>query len=83
MPARRKKRKEDSIQNTSSFANVDAENLRLLTRLFALLVVKGETQPDKIKLLSGAGFSNTEIAELLGISANSVNVALHRQRAGK
>lgn len=54
-----------------------------LTRLLALLVVKGESQAEKIQLLSGAGFANTEIAELLGLTANAVNVALHRLRSRK
>ena len=52
-----------------------------ITRLLALLVVKGEAQPDKIRLLSGAGFANTEIARLLGMKANAVNQAVHRIRA--
>ncbi|MDD2763734.1 MAG: hypothetical protein PHE83_07155 [Opitutaceae bacterium] len=33
--------------------------------------------------LSRCGFSNTEIAELLGSTANSINVALHRARHQK
>lgn len=57
------------------------DNLDRVTRLLALLVVKGESQAEKIKTLSGAGFTNTEIAELLGTTANSVNVTLHRLRA--
>ena len=57
--------------------------LEKLTRLLALLVVKGESQSEKIKMLSGAGFTSIEIAELLGITSNAVNVALHRLRAKK
>lgn len=60
-----------------------ATQLEKIIRLLALLAVKGESQPEKIKVLSGAGFSNTEIAELLGVTANTVNVALHRIRAKK
>ena len=52
-----------------------------LTRLFALFVVKGEEQADKIQLLSGAGFANWEIAELLGVTPNSVTVALYQRRS--
>jgi DNA-binding NarL/FixJ family response regulator len=55
--------------------------MQRLVRLLALLVVKGESQPEKIKVLSAAGFANTEIADLLGLSANAVNVAIHRIRA--
>jgi DNA-directed RNA polymerase specialized sigma24 family protein len=58
----------------------NTKQLEKLTRLLALLVVKGESQAEKIKLLAGAGFANTEIAELLGLTANAVNVALHRIR---
>lgn len=57
-----------------------ATNLERATRLLALLAVKGEGQADKISLLSGAGFPNSEIASLLGTTANAVNVALHRAR---
>lgn len=57
--------------------------LERLTRLLALLVVKGESQAEKIQLLSGAGFANTEIADLLGLTPNAVNVALHRLRSKK
>ena len=33
--------------------------------------------------LSRCGFSNTEIADLLGTSANTINVALHKVRRPK
>lgn len=36
----------------------------------------------KAERLSRCGFSNTEIADLLGMTANAVNVALHRARKG-
>lgn len=59
----------------------DTKQLEKLTKLLALLVVKGESQAEKIKMLAGAGFANIEIAELLGLTANAVNIALHRIRA--
>lgn len=37
----------------------------------------------KAEHLSRCGFSNVEIANLLGMKANAVNVALHRVRKGK
>jgi hypothetical protein len=37
----------------------------------------------KAEHLSRCGFSNIEIADLLGMKANAVNVALHRVRKGK
>jgi DNA-binding CsgD family transcriptional regulator len=61
----------------------NAKQFDKLIRLVALLVIKGESQAEKIKALAGAGFSNTEIADLLGLTANAVNVALHRIRAKK
>jgi hypothetical protein len=39
--------------------------------------------PVKAEHLSRCGFSNTEIAELLGSTPNSINVALHRSRHPK
>jgi DNA-directed RNA polymerase specialized sigma24 family protein len=59
------------------------QQLDKLTRLLALLVIKGESQGEKIKVLAGAGFTNTEIAQLLGLTANAVNVALFRSRKSK
>ncbi len=64
-------------------ANATPKQLEKLTRLLALLVVKGESQGEKIKMLAGAGFANTEIAQLLGITPNVVNVTLHRLRKNK
>lgn len=54
-----------------------------IIRLLALLVVKGESQQEKIKALSGASFSNVEIAKLLCITPNNVNVTLHHLRKSK
>jgi DNA-binding CsgD family transcriptional regulator len=75
--ARRKAKK----SSADGEAGGTAPQLERLTRLLALLVVKGESQAEKIQLLSGAGFANTEIAELLGLTANAVNVARHRLRS--
>ena len=79
MVARRKPKKSSAEGEAGS----STPQLDRLTRLLALLVVKGESQAEKIHLLSGAGFANTEIAELLGLTANAVNVALHRLRSKK
>ena len=37
-------------------------------------------QGQKAQHLSRCGFSNKEVAELLGMTTNAVNVALHRAR---
>jgi len=47
------------------------------------LLVKGESQPEKIRALHSAGFQNNEIADLLGIPVNTVKVTLFRQRSKK
>ena len=39
-------------------------------------------QPIKAERLSRCGFSNTEIADMLGTTANTINVALHHLRKG-
>ena len=51
-----------------------------LANLLALLLVKGEPQPQKIVTLNASGFGNTEIAKLLGITPNAVTVALYQRR---
>lgn len=37
----------------------------------------------KAQKLSHCGFQNAEIGEMLGMTVNAVNVALHRARKGK
>ena len=80
MPERRKR-----IESAPESDCVDAiaAPLEKIARLLALLAVKGESQPEKIKVLSGAGFSNTEIAKLLGLTPNAVELALRRLRRKK
>lgn len=54
-----------------------------LSRLLALSLVKDiETQKDRILTLSSSGFRPTEIAEMLRINLNTVNVTLSRARKG-
>lgn len=76
-------RKRNSLPPPVDHAEEDSKQLERLTRLVALLVVKGESQAEKMRVLAGAGFANTEIAELLGLTSNAVNVALHRSRSKK
>jgi hypothetical protein len=54
--------------------------LERLTNLVALLLVKGESQQDQIRVLAAAGYGNSEIAGLLGTTPNAVTIALHRMR---
>ena len=70
-------KKNRSAQTDATHAKSNSERL---TNLVALLVVKGEEQVNQIRILAAAGYSNTDIAALLGITANAVNIALHRLR---
>jgi DNA-directed RNA polymerase specialized sigma24 family protein len=52
-------------------------------RLLALLLLqqmKAAPQRDKVLQLNVAGFSNLEIADLLGMTGNAVAQALHQAR---
>ncbi len=58
-----------------------ADTLDRIARLLAGIFVKGieeEDQKTQIARLKGCGFGNSEIAEMLGTTANVVNVAVHR-----
>jgi DNA-directed RNA polymerase specialized sigma24 family protein len=61
-------------------ASDQSERLRRLTNLVALLLVKGESQNEKIRTLDAAGYQPKEIAELLGTTSNTVRVTLHNLR---
>ena len=61
----------------------DDPALKRLTNLVALLLIKGESQNEKLRILAAAGYSAAEIAGLVGSSANAVSVALHRLRKKK
>lgn len=54
-----------------------------LLKVIALHLVQERQQSDQIDLLSRAGFKPTEIADLLGTTANTVNVSRSTQRAAK
>ena len=52
----------------------------LQTRLIAIGLVNGKPQKEQIRLLSIAGMSPKEIADLIGTTPNTVNVALSTLR---
>ena len=54
--------------------------LMRLTRIVALAAVKGESQKDKILTLTAAGFTASEIAELLGTTANTMSVTVYQSK---
>ena len=76
-----RKPKGKSTQEPGNFQ--PTEQFERLTNLVALLLVKGESQSEKIRTLAAVGYSASEIAHLLGTTANAVNVALHRIRQKK
>lgn len=65
---------------------MDKETLQTLketTSLLAILVRRATTQSTVIQEMGSVGISPKRIAELLGTSSNTVNVALHHARKGK
>jgi len=61
--------------------NFEKELLKKFDTIIKLLTIsslKGETQLQKIKVLSGAGLPPKDIADLLGTSSNTVSVALNK-----
>jgi DNA-directed RNA polymerase specialized sigma24 family protein len=56
------------------------KELRRITKLLVLIATKDQKQKDQIRLLDSMKFQPKEIAELLGTTSNTVNVALHSMR---
>jgi len=59
------------------------EKLDMLVRLTAIALIDGKRQRDQVRLLSIAGMSPKEIADLIGTTSNTVNVALTSLRKAK
>jgi DNA-directed RNA polymerase specialized sigma24 family protein len=57
-----------------------AEELRKIGNVLALLLVRDMSGPQKILTLNICGFSNREVATILGVNEGSVRTALSRQR---
>lgn len=57
--------------------------LKIIKKLLAQNLLGGETQTKQISKLNSLGFQPKEIAEILGTTANTVNVALNRLRKSK
>ena len=61
-------------------ANDTSQALDRIAKILAGLLLKDiedGDQKQKIKRLKQCGFENTEIAKMLGTTANTVNVAVH------
>lgn len=60
-----------------------SEKLDAIIKLMVFRMTEGKTQKDQIRLLSGAGFKPKAIAQTLGTTGNTVNVALANMRKMK
>lgn len=54
--------------------------LQRIASLLALQLVKEESGPERVRILTTCGFSNRETATLLGFTESYVRSALSRQR---
>jgi hypothetical protein len=54
--------------------------LKKMNTLLALLVTKGNSQSEKIEMLSRVGFTPKEIADYIGTTSNTVSVALNAMK---
>ncbi len=57
--------------------------LRIIKKLLAHNLLTGDSQTKQISKLDSLGFQPKEIAEILGTTSNTVNVALNRLRKEK
>lgn len=71
--------RQGNFMEEKQFKTISAK-LDTLIRIVALTGTKGLTSTESIKLLNQAGISPKEIAEILGTTANAVNVRLSEMR---
>lgn len=57
-----------------------ARELQRISNLLALLLVKGESEAEKVLTLSAAGFGPAEVASLLRKVPNTVSVILYKAK---
>ena len=62
---------------------MEEKKLKEIAQLLAILVKRGILQSTVIQEMGSVGMSPKRIAELLGTSSNTVNVALHNARKSK
>ena len=62
----------ENSQLTGSSPDAVVRQLERIANLLALLVTHGKPQVEQIVLLSGAGYSSAEIAQLVGTTRNTV-----------
>jgi len=76
------------VQNENSQLNglstdTVARQLERIANLLGLLVTHGKPQMEQIAVLSGAGYSSAEIAQLIGTTRNTVSVALSQMKTAR
>jgi hypothetical protein len=59
------------------------KELQQIKKLLVVLCTRDHAQKNQIKDLSTVGFQPKEITDLIGTTANTVNVALNRIKKGK
>jgi hypothetical protein len=78
----KRKPKADSSESSSPVAD-QARQLDRISKLLAIVAVKGENQADKIITLSAVGFTASEISQLLGTTPNTVAVTVYQHNKKK
>ena len=63
--------------NDSQFKQI-LNRLDVLARLLALNLPEKISQPDKIEILANMDMQPKDIATILGVTPNTVSIALHR-----
>jgi DNA-directed RNA polymerase specialized sigma24 family protein len=79
--AKRRNRRGDAASAEPS-ANLEQSFARI-ANLLALLLVKGESESEKVVTLSSVGFSAQEIGRLLNKLPNTVSVILYQAKKQK
>lgn len=73
--------RKDGNRPTDGEASSNVSSHEKIARLLAFIVTKDMEQiEEKVGRLSTIGFSNSEIAAILGITTNHVGVALHKYK---
>jgi len=70
-------------QLSGSSNDTVVRQLERIANLLGLLVTHGKPQVEQIAVLSGAGYSSAEIAQLVGTTRNTVSVALSQMKAAR
>ena len=78
-----KQKAKSAASPATSPADEQTLHLARISKLLAILAVKGEHQTDKIITLSAAGFAPSEVAQLLGTTPNTVAVTVYQHNKKK